>query len=175
MRRVDDMAANGERHARDPSAGGNWRRRGFTLLELMIVVAIIAILAALAVPTYTGYITRTRRAAATACLSEYANYMERYYTTNLSYYQDTEDPPVKNALPDPPLDCASASQTGPYYTYQFAANEPTASTYLILAAPQHVQQERDTACGVLALNQAGQRYYQATKKDADGLRTCWRN
>ena len=51
------------------------RSRGFTLIELMIVVAIIAILAAIAYPTYTNYITKTRRNAATACLSEYANYM----------------------------------------------------------------------------------------------------
>lgn len=156
-----------------PNFATTRRHRGFTLLELMIVVAIVAILAAVAVPTYNGYITRTRRAAATACLSEYANYMERYYTSNLSYYQDTGTPPVKNVLPV--LDCAAQSQTGPYYQYSFGANQPTAATYTIAAAPLGVQSSRDQACGTLALDQKGQRYYQATKTDDAGVRACWRN
>ena len=60
------------------------RARGFTLIELMVVVAIIAILAAIAYPSYTNHVVKTRRAAATACVMEAAHFMERYYTTNLT-------------------------------------------------------------------------------------------
>ena len=58
-------------------------QQGFTLIELMIVVAIIAIIAAIAYPSYINSVVKTKRAAAEGCVSEYANYMERYYTTNL--------------------------------------------------------------------------------------------
>lgn len=147
------------------------RSRGFTLIELVIVVLIIAILAAIAIPSYTNYITKARRNAATACLSEYANYMERYYTTNLRYDQDSAG--TKLASP-PTLGCAAAAETGAYYSYSFAANQPTRSTYTVLAAPTGVQQSRDTACGTLALDQKGQRYYLSTKSDDAGLDTCWK-
>src|SRR3546814_14075757 len=59
--------------------------RGFTLIELMVVVAIIAILASIAYPAYTDYIVKTRRSAGAACLLEQAPFMERYYTTNMGY------------------------------------------------------------------------------------------
>lgn len=150
------------------------RSRGFTLIELVIVVAIIAILAAIAVPAYTKYITKTRRAAATACLSEYANYMERYYTTNLRYDQDTSS--AANNLANVTLDCAAQSQTGQYYSYTFAAAPALSqTTYKIIATPQGIQSTRDTTCGVLGIDQAGQRYYNGTASDTAGLATCWQH
>ena len=150
------------------------RSRGFTLIELVIVVAIIAILAAIAVPAYTKYITKTRRAAATACLSEYANYMERFYTTNLSYSVDVS---TGTAVTTPPiLDCSAQSQTGQYYTYTYAAAPALSpSSYRIIATPQGIQSTRDTTCGVLGIDQAGQRYYNGTASDAAGLAVCWQH
>ncbi|OOG50295.1 type IV pilin protein [Rhodanobacter sp. C01] len=118
---------------------------GFTLLELMIVVAIVAVLAAIAYPSYTQHVIKARRAAAKACLSEYANYMERYYTTNLSYTDAT----------NPGLDCESAAQTGNNYAYAFVGT-PDASTYEVSATPQGPQ-VADTQCGTLTLNQTGAR------------------
>lgn len=133
--------------------------QGFSLIELMIVVAIIAILAAIAYPAYTSYITKTHRVAAEGCLSEYASYMERYYTTNLRYDQDTEATPVANPVTTTPptlvLDCASTQQTGSNYTY--SVTNLAASTYTLKATPIGAQASRDTTCGTLTLDQAGTR------------------
>lgn len=169
------MATQNARRTGYGAIGRVIRSRGFTLIELMIVVAIIAILAAIAYPTYTRYITKTRRNAASACLSEYANFMERYYTTNLTYAPPaTPGPGDPTATAPPPLACSDTTQTGAYYNYTFAS-KPTATTYEILAAPQGVQKDRDTECGTLALDQAGQRHYQTNKTDASGLATCWQH
>ncbi len=122
------------------------RDRGFTLLELMIVAVIVAILAAIALPAYTTSVTKSKRRAAEACLSNYATYMERYYTTNLSY--------ANAALPA--LDCASAANTGQNYTYGFTT-PPTQSTYTLIATPIGTQAVNDVTCGALTLDQTGDR------------------
>jgi type IV pilus assembly protein PilE len=149
------------------------RRRpvgGFTLIELVVVVAIIAILAAIALPSYTSYITRTRRAAAAACVSQIANYMERFYTTNLRYDQTADATPVANG--DPKLECQGANETGQFYSYSGfdTAGGATATTYLISATPIGSQLARDTECATLTLDQAGVR-------DIDGgtgtAAKCW--
>ncbi len=144
---------------------GRWQL-GFTLVELMIVVAIIAILAAIAYPSYVKSITKTNRAAAEGCLSEYANYMERYYTTNLSYSQDTSTPANPNVLPT--LDCAN--QTASNYKYQFAAGSPAPATFVVQAVPQGAQLARDTQCGTLTLDQTGTRLDLGTDTTVSD---CW--
>lgn len=58
---------------------------GFTMIEIMIVVAIVGILAAIALPSYTDYITRSRIAETTAALSDFRTRMEQYYQDNRTY------------------------------------------------------------------------------------------
>ena len=135
------------------SARGS-REAGFTLIELMIVVAVIAILAAIAYPSYQNYIIKTNRKAGEGCLSQFANFMERYYTTNLTY--------AGAALP--PLDCSSLQQTGNRYSYSFSGT-PDQSTYTVRAVPTGPQ-VADTQCGTLTLNQIGTR-------GASNVTTCW--
>ncbi|MCW0203261.1 MAG: prepilin-type N-terminal cleavage/methylation domain-containing protein [Rhodanobacter thiooxydans] len=137
--------------ARGARAVRGQRSAGFTLIELMIVVAIIAILAAIALPAYTSYITRTKRTAAEGCLSEHANYMERYYTTNLNYAKDSAG--TANALPG--LDCAGVQRTGANYQYALASSSTAA--YSITATPINAQLTRDTTCGTLSIDQTGTR------------------
>ncbi len=115
------------------------RNSGFTLIELMIVVAIIAILASIAYPSYTRYVQKTRRSAAAACVLEGAQYMERYYTTNMSYAGATL----------PATECRSDSAA--FYTISLAVQ--TATTYTVQAAPQGAQS--GDSCGTLSVTQTG--------------------
>ncbi|PRH81996.1 type IV pilin protein [Arenimonas caeni] len=117
---------------------------GFTLIELMIVVAIIAILAAIAYPAYINHTINTRRAAATACLIESAQFMERYYTTNMTY--------VGAVLPN----TACANDLAPFYTFALSG-APTATGFTLQATALGQQAAKDTKCGNLGLNQIGQR------------------
>lgn len=148
--------------------GGSRRIGGFTLMELMITVVIIAILAAIAWPIYSKYMVKTRRVAAEGCLSEYANYMERYYTTHLRYNNDGATPPVANTKDLASLSCAGNSQTGRFYTYDLPATSLTVSAYVLTATPQGVQATGDTKCGKLSLDQTGARGADGTDPGS-----CW--
>lgn len=131
---------------------------GFTLLELMIVVSIIGILAAIAIPAYTAHVTRTYRGAAKSCMSEIAQQMERYYTTNLTYV---------GAAPAP--GCATEGNMGVRYTIAVDPATLTARAYTIVATPIGAQLASDTQCRVLTVNNLGTR----TESGSQDLNYCW--
>ena len=126
-------------------------KKGFTLIEVMIVVAIIAIITSIAYPGYQQYVTRAKRAEAKSTLLELAQWMERYYTENGRYHQDTSG----NALTAAGLPFTSTPREGGTTTYNitFAASTPTATTFTLVATPTSAQ--NDTDCGILSLNHTG--------------------
>ncbi|PNS09468.1 type IV pilin protein [Solilutibacter silvestris] len=128
-------------------------QNGFTLIELMVVVAIIAILAGIAYPSYIEHVKKTRRSAAAACLMERAQFMERFYTTNMAYDKDTGNTPV--AIP------VSGCVTDLAAFYTFGAPSNLAPSTFTLTATRAGAQSSD-ACGDLSINQAG------TKSVANG-------
>ena len=133
---------------------------GFTLIELMIAVAVIAILAAVALPSYQQYVLRTQRSAAAACLVEMGQFMERVYLTNLRYDQNAG---VATALPT--TDCVNRTSA----RYTIALPTVAQRTFNLTAAPKGAQ-AGDTGCGTLSLNQAGTR----GASGGDGVANCWR-
>jgi type IV pilus assembly protein PilE len=68
-----------------PLANSNERQAGFTLIELMIAVAVVGILASIAVPSYRDYLTRGKIPEATTALSNMRVQMEQYYQDNRNY------------------------------------------------------------------------------------------
>ena len=76
------------------------RRFGFSLLELIIVIAIVSILAALAIPNYSNFITRSNRADAKGALLLIANAQEQYFLSNKSYASGIEQLPVASKSPE---------------------------------------------------------------------------
>lgn len=132
---------------------------GFTLVELMIVVAVIAIIAAVAYPNYSNYIVNSRRAAAAVCLIEASQFMERTYTTEMAYDRRRDG----GAVTLPALACET--EIADHYDIALAAS--TARTYSLTATPQGTQETKDSTCGTLTLNQAGTR---TASKNADATK-----
>ena len=140
------------------------RQRGFTLIELMIVVAVLAILARIAFSSYQNSIVKSRRSAAEACLLEEAQYMERYFTTNLTYVN------ADSTANWPTLQCATAISA--HYTLA----KPTIDSakpreYTLTAAPVSGSQQanRDTKCATLKIDQRGTKSVTGTGSVTD----CW--
>ncbi|MGE3106594.1 MAG: type IV pilin protein [Lysobacterales bacterium] len=138
---------------------------GFTLVEILIVLAIVAILSAVAYASYNEAVWKSHRRAGAACAVEAAQFMERFYTTNLRYDQTLAGAGV--ALPV--LPCAADSD----YVLSLAAGT-TPTTYTINATPNPTQTTRDNRggvprCGVLSINQANVK----TESGSETPAVCW--
>lgn len=137
------------------------KHQGFTLIELMITVAVVAILASVAYPSYINYIVRANRSAAQSFMYAVANKQEQYILNARTYANDLTS-----------LNIAVPAEVSPNYTVTVTANmAATPPSYTVTATPIGSQLSRDTKCGTLTLDSTGAKTKSGTAAtDAE----CWK-
>lgn len=145
------------------------RAGGFTLIELMIVVAVIGILSAIAVPSYFEYIARANRAEAKAQLLEAAQFMQRFYSLHNSYHLQ-RDGRTQVALP---ASLQRSPRTGTV-RYNITISSSSAVSYELRATPT----SNADVCGVFILDNVGRRTTDTSRvvprNKAQSAANCWR-
>ena len=136
------------------------RTHGFTLIELMITVAIVGILAAIAYPSYQQYVLRSARAEAAGQLMEIAGGMERHYTTEGKYDTYT-------------LTMTASPRTGTQ-RYTLSVCEVSGQAFVLKATPTGAQ-TADTQCGAIGLASTGQKFALLGDActNANAAAACW--
>ena len=146
------------------------KQKAFTLIELMVTVAIVGILASIAYPTYQDSVMKSRRADAKGALLGFENAMERYFTVNNTYlgaggtdgsHADTGAPRIYSTTS--PVDGGTA-----YYNLTISA--ATASTYTLNAAPKVDGPQAGDKCGTLTLTHTGVKGFTGT---GGSTAECW--
>jgi type IV pilus assembly protein PilE len=136
------------------------RNKGFTIIELMVTLAIMAILAAIAVPAYLGYTKRANRTDATRTMTIDAQALERCYSQSFSYANCAG--------------AAAATTTSPqgYYSVTIAVTTTPTASYTITAVPRISPQTGDSNCMSFTLNNQGTQ--GATNSGGSNTTsTCW--
>ena len=142
--------------------------RGFSLIELMIVVAVVGILAAIAYPNYQDYLAKSRRAEARTALLQLSQFMERYYTNNGRYVDNA------GARPTLPFEEVPRDDASPYYRISFNEDDvDNEAVAYVLRATRSGLMSSDK-CGTLILTSTGARSIESADAGV-GLATCWPN
>ncbi len=136
---------------------------GFTLVEVIVVMAIIGILTAIALPSYRDYVLRGQRAEARTQLLEAAQFMQRFYSANDRYDRDRGGAAV--ALP---LGLQTAPSGGTA-RYTLSLNAISTTGYTLQAVP--VGTMVGDKCGTYTLNSVGRRDVLSA---TETLENCWR-
>ena len=131
------------------------KQNGFTLIEIMIVVAVVAILAAIAYPSYQNQVRKSRMGQAQADMLEIAQFMERCFASNNSFQGC--------ALP-----FNQSPRTGTSY-YTIALATPARTQFTLTAVPQAAGGQDQQICGTLTLNDQSQKTFSGSATAAQ----CW--
>ena len=137
-------------------------RNGFTLIELMVTVAIVGILAAIAFPSYQKYVDRAHRSDAKTILLDNVQFLARNYTENNRYDQDSTGVATSTLL-------VTASPISGTALYNIAAPTLIATAYTLTATPVVGQRMENDECGALTITHLGLKSVNGTSS----VDTCW--
>ena len=147
--------------------------RGFTLIELMITVAVIGILAAIAYPSYREQMAKGRRAEAKQVVAEASQWMERFFAENYRYDQNTKGTAVTNSalfggrFKQSPKSGSKA--------YDLSLANLGQQTYTIVAT--RAGQMTGDRCGDLTITHTGvigAKNYTGYSDEASAIAACWK-
>ncbi|TXT36029.1 MAG: fimA [Comamonadaceae bacterium] len=125
--------------------------RGFTLIEIMVVVAIVGVLAAVAIPSYTSYIARANRADARTQLMQAALFMQKFYAANDSYKTDRSGSKIEDTIPTS-LKNSPAEGTALYTLSLQTVNDADFEFHMVPVASQKMNNDK---CGAFTINSNG--------------------
>lgn len=131
-------------------------KNGFSLIELLITLAVIGILAAIAMPLYSQHLIKEKRLDAIATLSRLSLALEEYFITNHSYQGAS-------------LERLGFDETIASSHYKLAIQFIAENDFELHAIPLGEQMEKDQLCGTLTLNSNGARKISGSAK----LEDCW--
>lgn len=149
------------------------QERGFTLIELIIAVAIVAILTAVAMPSYFNQVSKGYRQDAMGALTIVAQTMERHYTTNGTYIGADGGSSAITSDTAPTIFATQAPFDSSRKLYNLMIREASATTYTVVAVPISGGRMEDD--GVIGLRSTGQRGW-SRDGDSDPFEageTCW--
>lgn len=139
--------------------------KGFSLIELVVAMAIIAILAAIAVPSYTEYTQRSKRMDAISMLSQLSQAMERFYSVNYTYEGAASGGNDTGAPASTTFGFTQSPANGTA-AYNLTISAATESSFSVRATP--IGAQANDGCGTLTLSSTG------TRTDNGGTKECWR-
>ena len=122
-------------------------KKGFTLVELLVVMIIVGILATIAFPSYREYVARARRSDGQAALLDLASRLERFYSERNTYQSAT----IGTGGSTDVLSRTTSSENW----YTLSITSATANAYNLQATPVGAQATADTRCQSLTLNSLG--------------------